>query len=131
MMRTAMRWVLAAFFVIAGYFHLTAPDTLLAITPDWVPFAPQVIFVTAFCEFAGALALVTKPLRPWAAMALAAYTICVWPANIKHAVEGIDIAGITSSWWYHGPRLALQPVIAWAVLFAGEAIDWPFGGKKR
>lgn len=124
-----MRWLLAAFFAAAGYAHLTAPDKLLAITPEWVPYAPQVIFITGLCEFAGAVALVTQPLRRWAAFALALYTVCVWPANIKHAMEGIDIAGLPSSWWYHGPRLALQPAIVWAVLFAGEVIDWPFGKR--
>jgi len=123
--RVIMRWLLAAFFAAAGYAHLAVPEKLLSITPDWVPYAPQVIFITGLLEFAGALAFVTRPLRTPAAIALALYTICVWPANIKHAVDGIDLAGLPSSWWYHAPRLALQPVIAWAVLFAGEVIDWP------
>jgi uncharacterized membrane protein len=124
--RLVLRWLLAVFFAGAGYAHLASPDKLLSITPDWVPFAPQIIFVTGLLEFAGALALVTRPLRTWAAVAMALYTVCVWPANIKHAVDGIDLAGLPSSWWYHGPRLAMQPVIVWALLFAGEVIDWPF-----
>jgi uncharacterized membrane protein len=45
--RSIMRWILAAFFAAAGTAHLMAPDKLLAITPSWVPFAPQVIFITA------------------------------------------------------------------------------------
>jgi hypothetical protein len=49
--------------VAAGIAHLIAPEALLAITPSRVPFAPQVILVTGLCEPAGALALVTKPLR--------------------------------------------------------------------
>ena len=40
-----MRWILAAFFAAGGVAHLTAPQALLSITPDWVPLAPQVIFV--------------------------------------------------------------------------------------
>jgi uncharacterized membrane protein len=121
-----MRWVLAAFFVAAGIAHLTAPEALLAITPDWVPFAPQVIFVTGLFEFAAAAALVTRPLRAWAGFGLAIYAICVWPANFKHAFEGVDIPAIPSSWWYHVPRLALQPVIVWWALFSSEVIDWPW-----
>jgi hypothetical protein len=39
--RAVMRWILAAFFVTAGVAHLAVPDTLLSITPNWVPFAPQ------------------------------------------------------------------------------------------
>lgn len=120
-----MRWTLAAFFAAAGISHLRAPDTLLQITPDWVPFAPQLIFVTGLFELAAALALVTRRLRKWAGIALAVYAICVFPANIKHALDGIDIPPLPSSWWYHGPRLALQPVIVWWALYCAEVIDWP------
>src|SRR5580698_1916106 len=83
--RAIMRWLLAVFFVAAGVLHLAVPGELLKITPDWVPFAPQVIFVTGLCEFAGAAALVTRRFRYWAGIALAAYAICVWPATFKHA----------------------------------------------
>ena len=114
--RAAMRWAMAIFYVTAGIAHLYAPDQLLAITPSWVPFAPQVIFVTGLCELAGAVALVTKPLRAGRAFALAAYAICVWPANFKHAIDGIDLPHISSSWLYHGPRLAFQPVMVWWAL---------------
>ncbi|MGO3929334.1 DoxX family protein [Rhodopseudomonas pseudopalustris] len=124
--RVVIRWVLAAFFVAAGVAHLAVPDKLLAMTPAWVPFAPQVILVTGLCEFAGAIALVTRPLRWWAGVALALYALGVWPANIKHAIDGIDIPGMPSSWWYHGPRLAAQPLIIWASLYAANVIDWPF-----
>ncbi len=129
--RAAMRWVLAAFFVAAGIAHLSVPGTLLTITPDWVPFAPQVIFVTGLCELAGAAALVTRPLRHWAGMALALYSLCVWPANIKQALDGIVLPPIPDSWWYHGPRLAMQPVIMWAALFSAGVIDWPFAALRR
>jgi uncharacterized membrane protein len=124
--RAAMRWILAAFYAAAGIAHLYAPDKLLAITPSWVPFAPQVILATGLCELAGAAALVTKPLRRWAGFALAAYAICVWPANFRHAIDGIDLPYISSSWLYHVPRLAFQPVLVWWALFSAEIIDWPW-----
>lgn len=126
-----MRWVLAVFYAAAGVAHLAAPDQLLAITPSWVPFAPQVIFVTGLCELAGAAALVTRPLRRAAGCALAAYAICVWPANFKHAIEGIDLPYISSSWYYHVPRLLFQPVLVWWALFCAEIIDWPRRTGKR
>jgi len=122
--RAVMRWIMAAFYAVAGIAHLWIPDKFLAITPGWVPFAPQVILITGACELAGAVALVTKPLRWWAGAALAAYALCVWPANFKHAIDGIDL--ITRSWLYHGPRLALQPVIIWWALYCGGVIDWPW-----
>jgi uncharacterized membrane protein len=125
-LRAVMRWILAAFYLMAGIAHLWAPDQLLAITPSWVPFAPQVILVTGLCELAGSVALVTKPLRRWAGIALAAYAICVWPANFKHAIDGIDLPHIANSWLYHGPRLAFQPVLVWWALYGAEIIDWPW-----
>ena len=121
--RAVMRWIMAAFYTVAGIAHLWIPDRFLAITPDWVPFAPQVILITGVCELVGAVALVTPPFRWWAGVALAAYALCVWPANFKHAIDGIDL--ITHIWLYHGPRLALQPVIIWWALYCAGVIDWP------
>jgi uncharacterized membrane protein len=124
--RAVMRWMLAALFVAAGIGHLAATDKFLAITPSWVPFAPQVIVATGVCELAGSVALLTRPLRWWAGVAFAAYAICVWPANFKHAIDGIALPPIPNSWLYHGPRLALQPVIMWWSLYSAEVIDWPW-----
>lgn len=124
--RAVMRWLLAAFFAAAGYAHLAARQSLLAITPDWMPYAPQVIFLTGLFEFAAAAALIRRRWRGYAGIALAVYSVCVFPANIKHAVEAIDIPTLPSNWWYHGPRLAAQPVIVWWALFCSEVIDWPW-----
>jgi uncharacterized membrane protein len=93
-------------------------------------FCPQVIFYTGLCEIFGAAALLTRSLWYWAGIALALYAFCVWPANFKHAFDGIHVAQIPTSWWYHGPRLALQPVIIWWALFSGEVVDWPFHRSK-
>ena len=128
--RVVMRAILAALYTAAGIAHLMAPREFLAITPSWVPFAPQVIFATGLCELAGSVALVTKPLRWWAGVALAAYAICVWPANFKHAIEGVELPYITNSWLYHGPRLAFQPVLIWWALFCANVIDWPWRRAK-
>lgn len=54
--RAVLRWILAVIYAAAGTGHLLAPEKFLAITPSWVPFAPQVIFVTGLCELAGAVA---------------------------------------------------------------------------
>ena len=56
----------------------------------------------------------------------ALYALCVWPANFHHAFAHIAIGGETLGWWYHGPRLAAQPLIIWWALWAGGATDWPF-----
>jgi uncharacterized membrane protein len=124
--RTPARWVLAGAYLVAGALHVSTPGPFLLITPDWVPFPRQVILVTGLCEMAGAIGLLTPRLRRAAGIALALYAVCVFPANIKHAFEGLPAGQIQLGWWYHAPRLALQPVLVWWALFAGAVVDWPF-----
>jgi uncharacterized membrane protein len=124
--RLIMRWVMAAFYAVAGLGHITMPGAFLPIVPDWVPWPREVILVTGLCELMGSVALITTRFRALAGIMLALYALCVWPANIKHAAEHIALPFIPDSWWYHGPRLAFQPVLIWWALFCSGAIDWPW-----
>lgn len=121
-----MAWTMAAFYFGAGVLHLSSPDGFMPIMPDWVPYPREVILATGACEVAGAIALVAGPLRWWAGALLALYAVCVFPANIKHAVDNVPIDGVRLSLWYHIPRLVFQPVLVWWALFAGAVTDWPF-----
>jgi uncharacterized membrane protein len=71
----------------------------------------------------------TRSLRWWAGVMLALYAVCVFPANIKHAVDNIQLPQLPTGWWYHAPRLLLQPVITWWALYCGEVVSWPFGRR--
>jgi len=124
-LRLALRLLLAAAFLYAGYMHVARPELFLPIVPDWVPVPRMTVILTGWCELAGAIGLLVPRLRWWAGVMLALYTVCVYPANIKHAVDHIGTLG----WRYHGPRLLFQPVIIWWCLFAGGVIDWPFGRR--
>ena len=124
--RRFARWALAATFLAAGVLHIHAPRPFIAITPSWVPHPEAVIFVTGLCEIAGAAGLMIPRLRRLAGIMLALYALCVFPANVHHAFAHISVGkGPPLDWWYHGPRLAFQPVIIWWCLFAGGAVDWP------
>ena len=129
--RTISRWILATLYFAAGLFHLGTPGTFLMITPDWVPFPRGVILVTGLCELAGSIGLLTRSLRRAAGIGLALYAVCVFPANIKHAIDGLPPGQVQLGWWYHAPRLALQPVLVWWALFAGSVVDWPFRDRAR
>ena len=124
--RTWLRWGLAAVYALVGAVHLTAPDAMMPLMPGWVPEPRLVILGTGLCELAGAVGILIPASRRAAAIGLALYAVCVYPANLKHAIDGIHIDGIPDSWWYHGPRLAFQPVFVWAALWAGGLIYWPF-----
>jgi uncharacterized membrane protein len=115
-------------YAVAGAFHLAAPHPFVVITPRWVPAAGPVIALTGIAEIAGAAALLQSRwprLRMAAGWCLAAYALCVWPANFNHMV--LDLArpdgGLGMA--YHVPRLAAQPWLIWLALWASEAIDWP------
>jgi len=130
MIRKLFLYLLAAAYAFAGYKHLQAPDGFVAITPDWVPFPEQVVFWTGIAEIAGAIGLVIPQLRRPAGIGLALYALSVWPANINHAINDIPLGGETLGWWYHGPRLVLQPLFIWWALWVSEVIDWPFGKRR-
>lgn len=133
MIRTALRWLLAAGYLIAAWFHLTAPDPFLRIMPGWVPFTEQVVFWTGMAEAAGAFALLQTSgpyLRRAGAIGLALYALCVWPANINHMIIDLssDDGGLGLA--YHGPRMFAQPLLIWLALWTGEVIDWPFRRRR-
>ena len=87
--RAVARAVLAVAYFGIGIVHVTHPDAFLPIMPDWVPHPREVVLGTGVCELTGAVALMTPRLRRAAGWAFAAYAICVFPANIKHAMENL------------------------------------------
>jgi uncharacterized membrane protein len=131
MVRIALRWLLAAAFLAAGVVHVTRPAFFLQIVPSWVPFPTETVILTGWCEIAGAIGLFVPRLRLWAGMMLALYAVCVFPANIKHALDYGHAHGFGPGWLYHGPRLLFQPVIVWWCLYAAGVIDWPFTRRDR
>lgn len=128
--RWPARLLLAAAFLTAGVAHIVSPGGFLKITPAWVWWPDQVIFATGLCEIAGAAGLLTSRFRRWSGIMLALYTVCVFPANINHALNHIAVGQTTLGWWYHGPRLAFQPVIVWWCLFAGGVTNKPFSPRR-
>jgi uncharacterized membrane protein len=127
--RLVMRWIMITFYMVAGIAHLGLTDKFLLIVPDWVLFPRAVVLLTGICEIAGSIALAGTRFRWLAGIMLALYAVCVFPANIKHAIDGIHLPPVPDSWWYHGPRLALQPVLVWWALFCAGVIDWPLRAK--
>lgn len=127
--RTALLLLLAAVYAGFGIVHLVTPHTLMPLMPGWVPWPYEVILFTGACEIAGGIGLLLPPIRRLAGIMLALYALCVWPANLHHALTGAQVGHIPNSWWYHGPRLAFQPVLIWAPLWAAGVTGWPFSRR--
>jgi uncharacterized membrane protein len=128
-LRITLRLALAAIYAPFGLLHIYAARAFLPIMPPLIPAPEAVVILTGICEILGSLGLIVPRTRKAAGVALAIYAICVWPANIYHAVAHIHVPPLPDSWWYHGPRLAFQPVFVWWALFAGGAVDWPWRGR--
>ncbi len=128
--RAILTGVLVLLFAGVGTVHVVSPDRLMPIMPAWVPYPRFVVVATGILELLGCVGLICPGLRSWAAGSFALYAVCVFPANLKHAFDHVPVAGLPDSWWYHGPRLAFQPVLVWAPLFAGGLIDWPFRRRE-
>jgi uncharacterized membrane protein len=129
--RLILRLVMAAIYVGAGCLHLAVPDAFAAIVPPAIPSARMVVLLTGACEIAGGFGLLVPATRRLAGVMLAIYAICVWPANIYQAFWHVRLPLVPDSWWYHGPRIALQPVLVWWALFAGGVLDWPFRYDRK
>jgi len=123
--RAVLRILLAIFFAGGAILHFRATGALVSITPSWVPFPREVVLATGIIELIGVAMLVIPKTRKAGGILLALYVLAVWPANFKHAFEGIVLPPIPDTWWYHAPRLALQPVIAWLCLYAARADNLP------
>jgi uncharacterized membrane protein len=128
-LRVWLRAIMAALYFAAGVLHLAKPGPFVGIVPDWVPQPGLVVFLTGLAEIAGALALVQPwhpGLRKAAGIGLAAYALCVWPANFHHMTLDLakPVGGLGLG--YHLPRLAAQPLLIWLALWCGTVIDWPF-----
>lgn len=125
-LRFAMLLMMSAFYLGAGVLHLTSPQGFIKIVPSFVPWPAAIVWLTGLAEIAGALGLLVPQLRPAAGIGLALYAFCVFPANINHAYNVVDVGGLPNSWWYHGPRFALQPVLIWWALYCSRVVNWPF-----
>jgi uncharacterized membrane protein len=123
--REVWRYIMAFIYLLAGAMHLIVPQAFLPIMPAWVPQPLQVILFTGLCELFGAVGLLVPGLRRFSGVMLALYAVCVFPANIKHALDDLPIIDMHTSWWYHAPRLLLQPVLVWMALYCSGVITWP------
>lgn len=123
LLRALCRWLMVVFYLLAGVAHLLRPEPFLAITPPWVPMPEFMVAFTGIAEILGAIGLIIPRFRRAAGIGLALYALCVWPANIYHALANVAVGGETMTWGYHGPRLLAQPLIILWALWVGGVFD--------
>ena len=117
--RRVARLACAAAYMPFGMLHVLAPAKFLPIMPPRIPYPRQVVIATGIAEILGGVGLLIPATRKAASIGLAFYAIGVYPANVYHALARKRVPPLPDSWWYHGPRLAFQPVFVWWALYAG------------
>jgi uncharacterized membrane protein len=130
--RDGARWGLALFYAVAGVLHLILPHPFVSIVPSWVPAPDLVVALTGVAELAGSVGLLQRrapALRRAAGWGLAAYALCVWPANFNHMMIDLARPGHGLGLAYHVPRLAAQPLLIWLALWVSGAGKWPLSAR--
>ena len=113
-------WLLALFYGLAGVAHLVVTGAMARIVPPFVPYPHAVVIATGVCELFGAAGLLLPRWRSLAGKLLALYALCVWPANVQHAILDLS-SGTGLPLWYHAPRLLAQPLLIWWAWWASRA----------
>ena len=103
--KTVFRWILAILMIAVGALHFIDAQFFLNIVPDYLPWPLALVYISGVFEILGGIGLLVPMTRKAAAWGLIALYICVFPANIHHAVHNIPING-----------KELHPVLLWGRL---------------
>ena len=111
----ATRYALATMLVFTASAHFTRmKDDLVRMVPGWVPWPRVIVYFTGVCELAGAVGLLVPSLRLAAGIALIAFFILVFPANVKAARSGVGLGGKSATpLWLRAPMQALFIALTW------------------
>ena len=115
---TALRWALAAMFLLTASAHFTSMRAdLVRMVPPAFPVPDLIVTVTGVLEIAGAIGLLIPRTAPMAAAGLALLLLAMFPANVYAAQHGLTLADkpVTAL----GPRTAMQLLFLAATVTAG------------
>jgi uncharacterized membrane protein len=109
--KLVLRWLFAAFFVLAGVQHFRDEAFFLKIMPDYIPHELHrpAVLASGACEILLGVMLVIPRTRRLAAWGIIALLIAVFPANIYAFQHSEEIFGISKA--RHFIRLPLQGVM--------------------
>lgn len=120
-MKTALLWLMSAFYVFAGLMHFVNPGFYLQMMPPYLPAHGALVFLSGVAEVVLGVAVLVPSLRRLAGWGIVALLIAVFPANLHMALHQLPIHGGPAFMETPDPvalwlRLPLQLVlIAWAL----------------
>jgi len=125
-----LKYLLAAFFVLAGLNHFIKPDFYLKIMPPYLPWHLLLVYLSGVVEIVLGLLLLIPKFTRAAAWGLIALLLAVFPANIHMAInQELYPEYNAAALWL---RLPLQLVlIAWAYWYTLPVAQRERGGSHR
>jgi len=111
--RTISVWVIGAFFIAAGAYHLIHPRPYLAMIPTYLPAPAVLVAVSGVAEILGGVGVLLSVTRVVAGWGLIALLLAVFPANLHVALHGWP--GVDLLPWILWVRLLFQPLFIWLV----------------
>ena len=117
--KSIVRGLAAAFFIVAGLNHFRDPAPYLAMMPPWMPWPEILDKVAGGAEIAGGFGLLMAHFRRPAAWGLLALLVAVFPANLQVALHGWP--GVPIEPWILWLRLPFQLIFMALVWWVGLA----------
>ena len=118
--KRALLWVMSAFYVLGGVYHLVNPGFYLPMMPPYLSWHRELVFISGVAEIVLGIVVLIPSLRRPAALGIIALLIAVFPANLHIAMNDVPLAGATEgAGIWNWVRLPFQAVfIAWAWCYA-------------
>ncbi len=86
-MKTAVRVLFGAFFIVAGVTHFTNESFFTSIVPPYLPWPVAIVYVSGVAEIALGILLMFPATTALAGWGLIALLIAVFPANLHMAMN--------------------------------------------
>ncbi|PIP88930.1 MAG: hypothetical protein COW01_05075 [Bdellovibrionales bacterium CG12_big_fil_rev_8_21_14_0_65_38_15] len=115
--KTLLKYILCAFLLFAGTYHLVNPQAFMFLMPPYFPMHLEIILFTGVLEIIFALGILFERTRNLFAVLTALYFIAIIPAHLHVAMNNISMLGITSPFLLWG-RVLFQLVFircAWSL----------------
>ncbi len=84
-------WVLAITMDGIGVLHFIQPKPFVRIVPKYLPAPLALVYMSGFFEILGGVGLLIPTTRAWAAWALIALYLAVFPGNINMLTDNISL----------------------------------------
>ena len=118
--KRVLLWLMSAFYVFGGVYHLVNPGFYLPMMPPYLPWHAELVFISGVAEIVLGIAVLIPGLRHLAALGIIALLIAVFPANLHIAMNNVPLAGAAEgAGIWNWVRLPFQAVfIAWVWWYA-------------